>query len=60
MISQSGLDLEPERFTESILFSLFDATDLFRTGVGGVDGCLRRVAFGIPAEVFVLLPAANS
>lgn len=60
MIPQSRLDLEPKRFTEGILFSLFDATDLFRAGVGGIDSGLRRVAFGIPAEIFVFLPAADS
>lgn len=60
MIPQPGLDLKPERFTQGILFGLFDATDLFRTGVDGVHGRLRRVAFGVPAKIFVFLPATDS
>lgn len=40
MILEPWFDLEPERFTESVLFCLLDATDLFRASVGGVDGRL--------------------
>lgn len=40
MVPQPGFDLEPKRFTQGILFGFFDATDLFRPGLGGIDGCL--------------------
>lgn len=51
-------DLEAEGFRQRVLFGFFDASDfdeaLLLSGEGGV--C---VAFGIPSEVFALLPAAD-
>lgn len=58
-VSQTWLHWKPQRLAKRILFGFFDTTDLFCTGGGGFAGGLGPVAFGVPREVFVLLPATD-
>jgi len=50
---------KPQRRAQCILFRLFYACDLFGAGAGGVLSGFGVVAFGVPGEIFVFLPAAD-
>jgi len=50
---------KPQRCAQRILLRLFYPRDLFGAGARGVLSCLGGVAFGVPGEVFVFLPAAD-
>lgn len=57
-ISHSGRPIT-KRFAERAFFGLLDPSYLLFAGFGSGEGGGRLVPFGVPVQVFILLPAAH-